>query len=252
VYHEAGAVAISDAVAFNEYWAAEVLAEQTGKSMEPYLDMKHLGVSIRMGQPAGLGDYAVVADANNAWHALWAQAEPDGTHGLFTRTIRIGSEISPATSALTGLSVRCAESGEKVHPPLPGVTPALHPAAQRDLSRSFFLRIQDLHYDNATHVVSGKVVLMNKGKTVVRGPLSVFGIGLHSDYGAIAPGNATGVIQGQPFWDASSVIPPDGLQPGADSKPLALQFKITKFQPLLNGGRGGDASAMLVRIYQGF
>jgi hypothetical protein len=248
--HGPGALAITDAVAFNEYWAGEVLAAKRGKSMTPYTDMNHLGVSIRMGRPAGLGDFAVVADAGNTFQAWWAQAEPDGTHGLFARTIRIGSETSPVTSALTGLPAKCVENGENVHPPLPGITPALRPAGQRDISRSFFLRIQDLHYDNATQIVSAKVVLMNKGKTVVHGPLSFFGVGLHSDYGAIAALNAKGVVQSQPFWDASSVIPADGLRPGTNSKPLALQFKITKFQPLLNNGRGGDAAAMLVRIYQ--
>ena len=84
----------------------------------------------------------------------------------------------------------------------------------------------------------------------MRKPLSLFGIGLHSDYGRIIAENASGVMQGQPFWNTSSVIPAGGLRPGTSSKPLVLHFKITEFQPLLNNNWGADGSAMLVRIYQ--
>jgi len=249
-YHEPGALAASGAVPYNDYWAGEILAQQTGKSETGYFDQKHLGVSILIGQPTGIPDYAVVANAKDTFHVLWSQVESNGTHGLFTRTVHVGSEMSSVSSKLTGTSPQmCSDDGE-VHPPLPGTMPTLRPTGQREISSSFSLSVQNLHYNNATRIVSADVILTNKGKTVVRSPLSFFGIGLHSDYGTVAAANATGVIQGQPFWDASAVVPASGLQPGASSKPLMLRFKITRFQQLLDGGSGGDASAMLVRIYQ--
>jgi len=251
-HHEPGAFATSEAVNFNEYSAREVLAMKAGESETPYMDRMHLGVSIRIRPPQGISDYTVVADMNNAFHALWAQVEPNGTHALFTRTIHVASNVPGISSRLRDTPEQpCPGSGEQVYLPLPGAMPILHPIGQRDVSELFFLQILNFHYDNATRVVSVDIVLTNKGKTVVRGPLSLFGIGLHSDYGIIAAQNAAGFIQSQPFWDASSVIPASGLQPGARSKPLTLRFKLMKFRPLPNiDAWGGDASAMLIRIYQ--
>ena len=122
--------------------------------------------------------------------------------------------------------------------PLTEPMPTVHPVGLRDVSSSFVLHIQNLRYDSASHSVSADVIATPKGTNAVHGPLSLVGFGLHSDYGAIVARNATGTVEGQPFWNISA------------GKPTPLRFQITQFQMLPDSEDGGDASAMWVRIYQ--
>jgi hypothetical protein len=92
-------------------------------------------------------------------------------------------------------------------------------------------------------------MLVNKGKAVLRAPLSFFGVGVHSDFGIPVALNATGTSKGQPFWNASSIIPATGLLPKAKSELLQLRFKIANFQALPVDYQG-DAVAMRVYVYQ--
>jgi len=114
------------------------------------------------------------------------------------------------------------------------------------VTQSFDLQITHIQFTPATHAMTADVVLVNKGDQIVQGPLSLFAVGLHSDYGVPVAVNASGVTQGQFFWDLSSVIPTEGLQPKASSKPLELRFELEHFQSVPTG----DAVAMLVRVYR--
>jgi hypothetical protein len=123
--------------------------------------------------------------------------------------------------------------------------PPLDLAGQTDMTGSVELQIERVAYAAESHIVTARVVVMNKGETSLRGPLSFFGVGLHSDFGVARPLNASGTKQGQPFWNLSAVIPADGLSPKASSKPIELQFKIDRFHSVPTG----DAVAMQVRVF---
>lgn len=99
-----------------------------------------------------------------------------------------------------------------------------------------------------SQTIGADVVLANKGTRIIRAPLALLMIGLHSDYGVPVALNASGTKQGQPFWDASASLPIAGLVPKAASKPLRLHFKLLHFRP--PGAIEADAVAMQVRITQ--
>jgi hypothetical protein len=250
--HDASPLNATDAVIFNEYMLGEAVAMNAGKSEEPYADLSHLGLSVRMNRSEGIGDFALVADANDVFHAIWSEANADGTHGMFTRTIRVPQDVRGKNSKLMeARKSQCAQN-VTVQPPLPGGPTRLVVTGQRDVTKSLFLRLDNVHYDAHSQVVSVDLTLINKGKTVVGKSLSIFGVGVHSDYGIPVARNATGAMQGQPFWDASPVIPVSGLKPMASSKPLRVRFKLTNFHELPGSyaAYGGDGVAMLIRVYQ--
>src|SRR5262249_37295281 len=114
------------------------------------------------------------------------------------------------------------------------------------VSDSINLQVWHVDYAADTHIVTAQVQLMNKGDAPVRGALSLFGVGIHSDFGVPAPLNATGAREGQPFWDLSGVIPAEGLGPKATSKPLEMKFKIDAF----HAAPRGDAVAMRIQVLQ--
>ena len=250
--HDASPVTAYDAVIFNEYWLAEVVAINAGRPGEPYVDVSHLGLSVRMTQSTGISDFALVADARNVFHAIWGEVRADGTHGMLTRTIRLSENGRGTNSKLMDAPTSHCTQSVSVHPPLPGAAPRLVLAGQRDVTKSLFLRLNNVNYDAPSQVVSVDLILVNRGKTLLGKSLSIFGLGLHSDYGDPVALNATGVVQGQPFWDASSVIPSEGLKPTAGSKPLRVKFKLAHFHQLPGSYAtfGGDGVAMLIRIYQ--
>jgi hypothetical protein len=249
---DASPLTATDAVTFNEYWLDEVVAEQAGKSMDPYYDLQHLGLSIRMNRSIGINDFALVADARNVFHAIWGEVRADGTHSMLTRTIRHSRDGRGSNTKLMDAPTSHCTQTVSVHPPLPGATPRLVIAGQRDVTKSLFLRLDNVNYDAPSQVVSVDLILVNKGKAAVGKSLSIVGLNMHSDYGDPVALNATGVVQGHPFWDASPVILNDGLKPMATSKPLRVRFKLTNLHPLRGyyALLGGDAVAMLIRIYQ--
>ncbi len=115
------------------------------------------------------------------------------------------------------------------------------------MTQSFNLHIEHIHYTAESHTVTAQVVLMNKGDNVLRGPFSLFAVGVHSDFGVPVALNASGVKQGQPFWDLSSAIPAEGFEPMATSRPIELKFKLESFQ----AAPTGDAFATWLRVYAG-
>src|SRR5439155_3984577 len=77
---EAGPIAVTDAVPWNEWELAASLAFQQGRPLEPFVDTSHLGLSVRMEESGGVSDIALTADAQNTFHAFWAGADTDGSH----------------------------------------------------------------------------------------------------------------------------------------------------------------------------
>jgi hypothetical protein len=249
--HTVGEPSIDDAIPYNEWFLAESLAGRAGKSPREFVDLEHLGLSVRLSKPFGLGDFSLAADAKNIFHAVWAGLGANGIQLLTTRTIATGSAARPAAvgthTLLTNVpaATTCTETREPLNPPLPVPRPLLKLAGQREVTQSFNLQIVRVEYTPTARTVSADVVLVNKGAEIARGPLSLFAVGLHSDYGAPVPLNASGLTGGQPFWDLSPVIPAEGLQPQASSKPLKLRFKLDHFRPV----NTGDAVAMLLHVF---
>ena len=243
--HAAGPLTVESAVPYNEWWLANVLAE--GK--EPIIpDIAHVGLSVRLAKPQGLlYDFSLAADAKNRFHALWAELDDDGFHALMTRTITVPASVSGNKTKLAEgpATLSCTEGNVPLHPLLPGPPPLLDLAGQQDLTQSFDLQISHIQYTPTMHVVNADVTLVNKGDKTVHGPLTLYGVGIHSDYGVPIALNAAGMTRGQPFWDLSAVIPASGLPAKAGSKPIKLQFKIDHFKPVPTG----DAVAMLVRVF---
>jgi len=246
--HATGDLSIEDALPYNEWWLAETLAAGEGKSPDKFLDASHLGLSVRLSKPRGVGDFSLAADAKNRFHAVWTGLDANGLHALMTRTIAAAASAHGTNTLLadTAATASCTERTEPLHPPLPSPPSSLSLGGQQDVTQSFDLQITHIQFTPATHAVTADVVLVNKGDQIVRAPLSLFAVGLHSDYGVPVAVNASGVTQGQFFWDLSSVIPTEGLQPKASSKPLELRFELEHFQSMPTG----DAVAMLVRVYR--
>jgi len=97
---EAGPIAVTDAVPWNEWELAEFLAFQQGRPLDPFVDNSHLGLSVRMEESSGVSDIALTADAQNTFHAFWAGADTDGSHVLLTRTIEVTSSTPGTQTAL--------------------------------------------------------------------------------------------------------------------------------------------------------
>jgi hypothetical protein len=244
--HATGALSLDDAVPNNEWWLAGNLAVRDGKSPVKFDDSSHLGLGVRLTKPEGIVDFSLAADAKNTFHAVWAGLDADGMHALMTRTIAAAASGAGTDTLLTHVSATaaCAEVSGPLHPPLPGPPPPLKLTGQQDLTRSFDLQIAHIDYQPAAHIVTAEVVLVNKGDRLLRGPLALFGVGVHSDFGVPVALNAAGAKQGQPFWDLS--LPVDGLPPKAGNQPLKLRFRLDQFQPMYTG----NAVAMRVRIYR--
>jgi hypothetical protein len=245
--HAVGEPVLDDAIPHNEWELAEYFAVRAGKSPVKFYDA-HLGLSVRLSKPQALGDFALAADATGRFHAVWAGLDADGILALMSRTISTAAGVAASHALLANESATaaCTAGSEPLHPQLPGAPPPLKLAGQQDLTRSFELHIVHIQYTPATHTVTAAVVLVNKGNKIVRGPFSMFAVGVHSDFGFPVALNANGVSQGQSFWDLTPAIPAQGLQPKASSQPLELRFKLEHFQAVPTG----DAVAMLVRIYQ--
>jgi hypothetical protein len=243
---------ISDSVSFNEYWWDEVQTVNAGKWNDAVADISNLGLSVRMGQYPAVSDYALVADAHNAFHAIWGETDSEGYHGLYARTVIVSESPRGASGLLDRPAVSCAQANYSLHPPVPRPTLPVKARGQIDVSKSIVLQMQNVHFDRSTQTLSADVTFTNARKATIGHALSFVSVGLHSDYGSPVPLNATGNIQGQPYWDASSVIPKRGLAAHASSLPLRLQFKIADFHTLPGkyAASGGDAVAMRVFIYQ--
>ena len=246
--HEMGKPSVTEAIPHNEWLLAETLASREGKRLAQFVDHSLLGLSVRMSKAAGISDLSLVADAKGVFHALWAGVDAENTYALLTRTIHTPSDTPGVDTALTtGVATRSCEEGMgRLHTVFPSPPPSLDMAGQPDIAQSFNLQIDRIHYTTESHLVTAEVILINRGDSVLQARLSLFGIGLHSDYGDPVALNASGVSQGQPFWDLSSVIATEGLQPKASSKPLELRFELERFQSVITG----DAVAMLVRVYR--
>jgi hypothetical protein len=247
-----GKLSIDDGVPWNERLLAEDLANRQGQlegHFHKFIDHSHLGLSVRLTNNSslyGFGDFALTADARNDFHALWTGISNDGNYALMTRRIDVPVTLTTYASLreAAGISA-CGEdtTGLKAEELMP--IPPLGISGQTDISNSFDLKLDHLVYADDSHEVAASVTLINKTGHSLRGPLALFGVGLHSDFGVAAPLNASGVEDGQPFWDLSAAFPHAGLQPKASSAPIQLQFKIEQFHSVPIG----DAVAMQVRIF---
>jgi hypothetical protein len=242
-----GAPSVTDAVPWNEWGLAQFLASQAGKSQDSFVDQSHLGLSVRMERPQGITEIGLTADARNTFHAFWASVDNEGNHELLTRIIEVSSNV-PATSVrlTSGEDLPCASEPEPLNPDMPRSPPVLTFEGQREVTSLLDLQVDQLNYAAESHAVTVQVILMNKSASLVRGPLTLFAVGLHSDFGRPIVLNATGTQQGQPFWDLSEAIPAEGLRPMAHSRPVELRFKLEQFDA---ARPSSDALASWVRVY---
>src|SRR5882762_2734513 len=220
--HEDGTLTADDSIAANEWLLAEAIAARKGHSLDQFVDLSHLGLSIRMSQPEGVENVMLAADASGTFHAFWTGLDALGMRALLTRTIAVtGSEpgIEPVL-AKSAAGATCTESGEALQAAMPSRLPRLSLAGYRDVSSEFYLRIDHFNYEAATRIVTAEIVLINKRAHVQKGELSLFGLGVHSDYGVPVALNASGVRHGQPFWDLASAIPAEGLPAKSVSAPI--------------------------------
>jgi hypothetical protein len=247
--HDNGKLMADDAIALNEWAFAEDVASKREQFTDKFVDLSHLGLSIRMSEPVGVMDMALTADATGMFHAFWAGLDAQGIRALMTRTVEPvgGSRGTDTVLAKSAAEPLCAEGDEALHPAMPSRAPRLNLAGQRDVSQAFNLQVEHFYYDAPSRTVTADVVLINKRDSVLRGSFLLFGLGVHSDYGVPVALNANGERQGQPFWDLSSAIPTDGLSPKAASRPLALKFRLDQFRRVPTSG---DAVAMSVRVFQ--
>jgi hypothetical protein len=246
--HGSGQIVASDAIGLDEWMFGESLAVAAGKSAVPYVDTRHLGLSVRMSEPVGVSELAIVANSAGGFHAFWCGLDANGVRSLMTRLIGSPTRSAGVNADLTGAieNQTCMNSPQRLRPALPAPPAFFTDHPQLDLTRSFNIQVERFQYEPQSHIVTVSVSLLNKRDTVVRGPLSLFGIGVHSDYGTSVPLNATGMRQAQPCWDASKSVETDGLPGHAASQPIELKFRIDDFRRL---PLPGDAVAMQLRVY---
>jgi len=180
-------------------------------------------------------------------HALWAELDAQGHQAIMTRSIAAsaGASQEQLTNAASGGA--CLESTTPLHPPTITAFPTARLTGRQELTNSFNLQIVHIDCAPATQITSAKVVLVNIGHETIKGPLALYAVGLHSDYGTPRALNASGSTGGRPYWDLSPVIPAEGLRPEASAQPFELRFKISRFQPE-SAPEQGDAVAMWVGV----
>jgi hypothetical protein len=234
-----------EAINWNDYWLYTALAQSAGKP-DPqiaWLNTPGLGV---VAYPSTVTDLSLVADETGEFHAFWV------AHGLMTRSVGVSGLGSPATTISQNAASACSQinADDAAHPAMPVTLPKISIPGATDVSSSIAMDARGFGYDPATHVVTIDGVVINKGKTTLRGSRFILvGVNPHSDVGDARITNSQASIDGQPSWDITNLIPASGLAPGAQSKPLHVTAIIANFRQLPTNYLSGDALAMAVRVY---
>jgi hypothetical protein len=244
-----------EAITWDDYWLDAILSTMAGKPNPQTAWLKTLGLGVVM-QPSIMYDIALAADPAGAFHAFWI-APWQNARRVWTRTITVNTnagQIALKSPEKSQVWLACKSLNTAgVHPALPSRSNPVHvPSGFADVTQSIALDPIRYHYSPVNHEVTIDTVVTNNGHATLRAPLTLVGIGLHSDFGASSSAlNATSRIDGQPAWDISSAIPAGGLKPKTRSKPIHVAFLITHFRSLPSNYLGGDAVAMGIRAYEG-
>jgi len=214
-----------------------------------------------MSQGQFMGDSQVIADAHGIFHVFWGQPDAENDHRLLTRTVQVpisdGATTTPSVKlpSQTHNELSAGVSARTFHThPVPHRTSQWFAIpGQRDISPSIALDFERPHYDASSHTIAVNVILINNSHRIIQGPISFVGFDMHSNFGTPRPVNARGWVHGRPYWDATSLLPADGLHPNGRSAPLHLEFRIAHFKllpliPLVP--HEGDIVAMHVGVYQ--
>ncbi len=85
----------------------------------------------------------------------------------------------------------------------------------------------DQHYDVSSGTLAETIVLKNKSKQPIKGPLLLKAITLNSTLGKLEIANASNGGSGPgAIWDLSKTLPNGVLEPGATTEPYSLVFRI--------------------------
>ena len=147
------------------------------------------------GHTAGLA-----ADAGGQFHAIWVDNRT-GIHQLWGANIDVTGVVAPIGGAMVA---DLADVGAKVELALGATT-----------------------YDDKAHTVTMQVRLRNTSRDTVRAPVKMLVTQLSSQFGVPHVSGADNDRDGVgAVWDFSSLIPPGGLAPNAESEPRTLEFRL--------------------------
>jgi hypothetical protein len=167
-----------------------------GGSFNAYIQAFYI---MGMGHTGGL-----TADARGVFHTIWVDNRT-GIPQIWT---------APVTVAGTAHKNGAAELDSLV-----------------DVTDQLMLTFISNSYDPKTHQVTVDATLRNTSKASVRGPVALRVTRLGSAFGAPSVTNATNRERGPgAIWSFDQALSPDGLAPGATSKPVRLVFGLSGFK----------------------
>lgn len=100
-------------------------------------------------------------------------------------------------------------------------------------------------YDISSGALTVKVVLKNKSRKPIRGPIFLKALTLDSELGKLEIANASNGASGSgAVWDLGNAMPGKWLQPGATTEPSSLVFRVPNVAP----PRGIEVVSMQLEI----
>lgn len=147
---------------------------------------------------------ALTATADNVFHAVWVE-KGHGEGQLRSARIIVGETYAE-----------------------PSFLPQLHQGETRDVTKDVTLLYGgDQHYDTRNGTLTLDVVLKNKGRESLRGPLFMEVLALTGDLSGLEIANSCNRVVGPgATWDLSDTLSNGILAPGATTEPYSLVFRF--------------------------
>jgi len=219
-----------------------------GAEWQKWRKLPGLSISANFSVLDGDVPIALTTNRGNQFHAFWTAEQ-----AVLTRTIE-ASGVVQDSKTFTARDVPAACARESAYalarPAIPAPLPMLAVSGHREVTQSIRFEPVRSRYDVAAHKAVADMIIINKGKTVLRSPLWLVALDPHSDFGIARAANAIGYIQGHPYWDVSSALPAKGLVPGAHSVPVHIVMTISRFQPPMSSYLEGDIFATAIGTYE--
>lgn len=242
---DASQLVADEAIGWNDYWMYTALAQDAGKAspQAAWLNTPGLGI---VAYPSTITDLSLVGNGAGGFQAFWV------ARSLMTRGIDASKGNDSAATLSEGVAPACASvnANGAAHPVVPAALPKITVPGARDVTDSIAMDAKSYSYDPATHAATIDGIVINRGKATLRGHRFILvAVDPHSDVGDARITNSQMSIDGQASWDITDLIPPSGLAPGAQSKPLHLTAIIANFRQLPTNYLSGDALAMAIKLY---
>jgi len=199
----------------SERWTVHANSSGGGKKPPGVKDAKapggpvSVGMSLNSFQFNGGHTGGIAADASGVFHPFWIDNR-SGLAQIWTAPVTVnGSALQNGSSALAGLD---------------------------DVSANVALEVTATDYDRKTNRLTLRAKLKNTSQVRLLGPFQMRLLNLTSELGRPEAENSDGGGRGPgAVWDWSGAIPGGALDPGEESQPRELVFRLTELRPFRQG-----------------